>query len=179
MSLKQFLDTVDCRITEGSEYCWTCYGPNAYRLEVWSGDHGGQGHSIECVFDTVTQEVFEMTAHDYSNQRSYRWIDPAYTQAHRDEAKTRSVDIDQAYDDVRFIDLETVDDYLQKARAIFLGQDYDTRVVLPVDLPDELLFELMKDAHRRDITFNQLMERILREACETALLREIDTETKT
>lgn len=176
MSLKQFLDTIDCRITEGSEYCWQSFGPNAYNIESWNGEHE-TGRSFNVIFDTVTQEVFEMTAHDNQAQRSYRWINPDYAKAYRQEAAERKVDINQAYDDVRYIDLETVEDYYTKARAIFLGQPYDTRVEVPLDLEDELLFELMKEAHKRDITFNQLMEEILRAACKDVLLREIDTES--
>jgi sarcosine oxidase delta subunit len=159
-TLKEFLDTIDCRITDGSEYCWQCFGPNAYTIESWNGEHE-TGRSFDVIFDTVTQEVFEMTAHDNQRARSYRWINPDYAQALRNEAQQRKVDVDQAYDDVRYIDLETAEDYYTKARAIFLGQDYDDRVTVPLDLDEDLMFKLMLTAHQRDVTLNQLVEELL------------------
>jgi len=48
--------------------------------------------------------------------------------------------------------------------AIIAGEDYDTRVQVPVDFTDEELLTYMKLAHERDITFNQLVEEALRAA---------------
>ena len=67
------------------------------------------------------------------------------------------------------MDLESDDDFIEKARAIRAGEDYDTRVSIPLDLPDDVLFTLMKQAHEQDITFNDHMENILRSACKEAL----------
>jgi collagenase-like PrtC family protease len=65
------------------------------------------------------------------------------------------------------VDLDVVDDFIQKALAIKAGEDYDTRVSVPVDFTDEELLAYMKIAHERDITFNQLIEDALREAIKT------------
>jgi hypothetical protein len=67
----------------------------------------------------------------------------------------------QAWDDVDYVDLETDDDWLEKAEAIFNQEDYDTRVQVPVDFSDEDLLQYMKMAHDMDITFNQFVERAL------------------
>ena len=40
----------------------------------------------------------------------------------------------------------------------------DNRVEIPLDFSDEELLQYMKLAHDLDITFNQLVERALREA---------------
>lgn len=42
----------------------------------------------------------------------------------------------------------------------------DNRVSIELDLDEDLLFELMFEAHRRDITLNQFVELILREFIE-------------
>jgi len=39
----------------------------------------------------------------------------------------------------------------------------DDREVIQLDIPDDVLFQLMLAAHERDITLNQMVERILRE----------------
>jgi hypothetical protein len=70
----------------------------------------------------------------------------------------------QAWDDVDYIDLDVDDDFIQKALAIKAGEDYDTRVSVPVDFTDEELLTYMKMAHEQDMTFNQFIEEALRQA---------------
>jgi len=161
ITLKQFLETVNYRITEGYAYQWQCYGDRAYGLDSWCGSQDGSTFSI--IFDQGDQTVYQVEAHDLANGRAYRMINPLFAEAHALECAARSVP-DVAYDDVEFTDLEADDDFLEKATAIFHGREYDTRVSIPVDLPDATLFALMKQAHEQDITLNQLMENVLREA---------------
>jgi predicted HicB family RNase H-like nuclease len=82
------------------------------------------------------------------------------------EAKRRDVNKDTAWDDVNYIDLEVDDDFIQKCLAIKAGEDYDTRIQVPLDLSDEMLYNMMKLAHEQDVTLNQLVEQVLREAIE-------------
>jgi hypothetical protein len=84
-----------------------------------------------------------------------------------DEASYRNVDCDMAWDNIKWVDLETEQDFLEKANAIFKGQPYDTRVSVPLDLNDEELFAMMKLAHQRDITLNQLMVEVLQAAIDS------------
>jgi hypothetical protein len=160
ITLKEFMELADYKITEGSQYCWDCFGPDAYQLDSWNQKH--DGYSLCITFDTHTHEVYEVQAHDYKRNRAYRLINPDYKFGYNDEAAGREVDANQAWDDVNYIDLETDDDYIQKAQAIAAGKDYDTKIDMPLRLDDDQLFELMKQAHERDITLNQLVEDILR-----------------
>lgn len=170
--MKDFMEVVDYKITEGSDYCWQCFGPDAYSLDSWNQEQ--DGHTVSIVFDTRTHTVYQACAYDYSRNRAYRLINPEFKQAHNDEAKDRGVDINQAWDDVNYVDLEEDEDFLEKARAIVAEEDYDTRVSVPVNLPDDVLFELMKQAHERDITFNQLVEEILWVAIRAEEARQLD-----
>ena len=160
ITMRDFMETVNYRITEGSEYGWTCYGPDAYQLDSWDGDND-QGHSIGIVFDTVTQVVYEMDAHDYKNSRAYRWINPDFKKNYEGEVEKRLIDHDEAWDDVKYIDLETTEDMLNKAQAIVDGLDYDTRVSIPIELPENELLVLFKMAHESDMTFNDFVEDVL------------------
>jgi hypothetical protein len=163
ITLKDFMEVTNYRITEGSRYCWDCFGSDAYSLDSWNGDI--DGHSIGVVFDTKTQVVYQAVAYDYVNERAYRITNPDYAEAHLNETKYRGVlDVAWEKDDsevVNYVDLDVDEDFLIKARAIVAGEEYDTRVSIAVDMPDDLVFELMKMAHQRDITFNQLVEEIL------------------
>lgn len=161
ITLKQWMEVVDYRITEGSEYGWSCYGHNAQCLDSWNGDH--DGHSLCIVFDRNTQEVYEVQAHDYKRTRAYRLFGVDCKERHDEEACSREIDAREAWDEVNYVDLETDEDFLDKAYAIVNDQDYDTRVEVPLTLPDDALFRLMQLAHEQDITLNQLLENVLRE----------------
>jgi hypothetical protein len=91
------------------------------------------------------------------------------------EAKKRDVDRDQAWDEVNYTELEVDDDFMKKCLAIREGEDYDTRVSVPLTLEDDEMFQLMKMAHEQDITLNQLVENLLRRVVEEQdLRRELD-----
>ncbi len=159
LTLKEWMELVDYRITEGSEYCWRCFGDDAHSLSSWNQDH--DGWSFNVVFDTKDQTVYTVEVCDYKHTRAYRMIDPDYQQAHSDEAKAHGVSGKEAWDQCDFVDLDEADDFIQKSLAIKAGENYDTRVSVPLDLPDDVMFELMKRAHQQDITLNQLVEQIL------------------
>lgn len=159
-TLRDFMQVCDYRITEGSDYTWQCFGPHAYRLDSWNGKQ--DGHTVTVVFDTHSQEVYQMEAFDYAKNRAYRWTNPLYRSAHDQAAEHMGQHAQQAWDDVDFTDLEVEEDFLDKAQAIVQGQDYDTRVQVPVDFTDQELLTYMKMAHDRDMTFNQFVEQALR-----------------
>ena len=162
ITMKEWMELVDYRITEGSDYQWQSYGHDAYMLDSWNGEQ--DGHSFTVIFDTKTQTVYEVQAHDYINQRAYRMINPDFQKKNKKEARKRGVDRDMAWDDVNYVDLEVDDDFIQKCLSIKSGENYDTRVEVPVDFSDEELLQYMKMAHDMDLTFNQFVELALREA---------------
>ncbi len=171
ISLKEFLEVVDYRVTEGSDFTWRCFGQDSrpYTLSAWNGDHSGWSFNI--TFDTGTQEVYMVEACDYRRDRAYRVINPAWVKDYNDYADRENSEYkNNAWDGVDFVDLETDDDWMEKARAIVAGQDYDTRVSVPLDIPEDQLLKYMMLAHERDMTFNQLVEEALREAIREAEL---------
>ena len=167
ITIEKFMKAVQYKITEGSAYCWQCYGPNAYSLEHWNQKYD-DGISTNIIFDTITHVVYEMQAWDYSTHREYRWINPDYLEAHKDEASLRNIDFKESIDGNKFIDLEVEDDILKKATAIVAGEPYDARVTIVLELEEELLNKMMFLAHEADVTLNQYVEKILRSFIEKA-----------
>lgn len=166
LNMKEWMELVDYKITEGSDYGWQCFGSNSYQLSSWNGVHGKGGWSANIVFSTKSQKVYCVEVCDYTNERAYRMINPDYVKKHNKESKLRGELGNQAWDCIEFVDLEVDDDFIQKCLAIKVGEQYDTRVSVPVDFSDEDLLQYMKLAHDRDITFNELVTQALTEAIE-------------
>ena len=154
LTLKEWMELVDYKITEGSDYFTNI--PGLYSLSSWNEQQ--DGFSMAVVFDPKdNQRVYMVEACDYARNRAYRLVDSAL------EVDT------QAWDDTEWTTLETDDDFIQKATAIKNSEDYDTRVSVPLDLPDDVLFTLMKQAHEQDVTLNQMVEHILQKAIDSDL----------
>jgi predicted transcriptional regulator len=172
LTLPEFFELIEHRVTGGSEFQWQCYGHHAYVI-----DSDGANHHLSVVFDRDNQTVYEVTVCDYVNDRAYRMINPDFKFGHDDEAAGRGVPANQAWHDVLYVDLDVADDFIQKSLAIRDGKSYDTRVQLELDLDDDLLFGLMKLAHQRDITLNQLIEQILTEMIDRTRAQKEQTES--
>jgi hypothetical protein len=160
LTVKEWMELVEYRITEGSDYGWGCFGPRTYSMSSWNGDQ--DGHSFNITFDTGDQTVYAVEVCDYKHSRAYRIINPDYQKAYRKEATELDAPADQAWDDINFVDLEADDDFIQKSLAIRAGEDYDTRVTIPLDIPEDELMVLFKAAHERDMTFNEFVEQAIR-----------------
>ena len=161
ITMKEWMELVDYKITEGGDYGWQCYGPNAYSLSSWNGVHGKGGYSFDIVFSTKTQKVYEVSVCDYTNNCAYRMIVENKHLKHSKEAESRNVNLNEAWDDVDYTDLEVDDDFIQKCLAIKAGEDYDTRISVPLDLPDDLLLTAAMEAHRQGITLNDYINNAL------------------
>ena len=163
MQLSEINNTFQHRITGGSDYGWDCYGSN-----TWSIDYTSKYAHGYVIFDTVTQKVYEVNVSPASaawavEPKPYRYIDPDYRVSHDTEAKDRNVDSNQAWDDTNWVDLETEEDFIEKATKMFVGQIFDTRVLVPVDLDSDTMLKLAMEAHNRDITLNQMVEELLKQ----------------
>lgn len=173
ITLKDFMETVDYCITEGNAYGWQCFGPNAYSLDSWNGDQ--DGHTVNIIFDTKDQTVYQAMVYDYARNRAYRMTNPDFKEAFDTECQNRDI-LDMAWEDdegnpIKYVDLEVEEDFIEKARSIVNGEDYDTRIQVPVEFTDEELLTYMKMAHDRDMTFNAFVEMALKAAIDEIKIR--------
>jgi hypothetical protein len=161
ITFKDWLAAVDYRITETSDYGWSCYGEHAQVFTYWDNSHTGV--STDIIYDLKTEVVYEVTAHDFAMSKSYRMINPTYRKKYLAEVKERDQD-DWAYDDVAYVDLETDEDLKDKLTKILNYEIYDTRVEVPLDLNRDQIYVMMEEAHKQDMTLNQYVEHLLRQA---------------
>lgn len=164
ITLKDFIEAVNYKITGGSEYGWNCFGPNARYLDSDDTDSGNCSYSTNAIFDSKTQVVYSIEAWDYKNNREYRWINPSYKVEFEKEAAEKDINPAESLDGQEFINLDVDEDILEKVSKIASGEEYDTRVKVPVDFSDADLLKYMKLAHEMDITFNELVERAIKAA---------------
>lgn len=160
MEIKQIFETFNYQISEGSPYMWQCYGYNARFL-----DFENDKANASIIFDSQTQVVYqaEVWLKD-SFESPYRYINCNFIEAHKKESLEKNVDLAIAFDNVKFVDLDLFEDFIEKAHAIWRGLPYDKRVLMPID--EDTFYELAKEAHKQDITINTLVEKILRELIE-------------
>jgi hypothetical protein len=158
ITLKEYFELIEYKITESNEYLWRCFGNDAQSIDSWNGDY--EGYNIGITFDRKNQTVYLVEVCDYKRNRAYRLINPDFTEQFRAESKIRDID-DMAWDNVKWTDLETEEDLMNKATAIKNDKDYDTRITIPLDLSDNELFYLMQQAHEKDITLNKFVEQLL------------------
>jgi hypothetical protein len=162
MKLSEVNEVLGHKITGGSDYQWNCYPDGRYL------DYESDFAHVSVLYSTVDQTVYQAEvsvkreAWD-EDKKPYRWLNPDYKDALYKESEKRQVDTDIAWDDVKWIDLEMEEDFLEKATAIFNGEEYDTRVKIEFDLDDSSILKLATEAHKRDITLNKMIEIILQE----------------
>jgi hypothetical protein len=161
ITTKQWMELANFRITEGSDYGWSCFGYDAYSLDAWNGDNEN-GWTLCITFGTKTHEVYQVEVHDYKNERAYRYTNPDHRDAFQKETKARKAVHYDEFEGYSITDLEVEDDWIEKATAIVAGEEYDTRVTIPIDFTDEELLQYMTMAHELDMTFNAFIEMALR-----------------
>lgn len=162
LDLDQWLQAVNYEVTEGWKPLWKAFGEHTHSYECTTEDKNGEFlASLSCEFNKITKEVCLIEAHDYIRDISYRWIRPDLKESYIKECASRGVSFETANDRLDYIDLDTESDILSKTMSIFEGFPYDDRVEVPIDLDDGELFELMRQAHLKDVTLNQYVADIL------------------
>ena len=166
MKLAQINEAMNHQITGGSEYQWQCF-PDARFL-----DYESEYAHVSILYSTVDQTVYQADTsikRDMwsKDEKPYRWTNPLFKDTYLNEAKERNIDPDQAWDDVKWVELEVAEDFLEKAQAMFNGDEWDSRIQVPLDLDNDLLLQLAMEAHKRDITLNKMVEIVLQQAIDT------------
>lgn len=168
-TIKEFLEAIKYRITGGDEYMWDTYGPTARYLDYEVVNSPINDVSASAVYDIATQAIYEMQVWDANAKKEYRWINPLFAKAYKAECKKRGSPYKKSVDGRKFIDLDLASDILEKITAIVDNKPYDTRVQIELELSDDEISVLMTIAHERDITLNQLVEKVLEKSMNIAL----------
>lgn len=175
MKLKDWLFITDGRVTDGSEFSFDCYGDRAYTMSYWNGFHREAEASTSVVYDRDTFEVYETDVYNGANNKAYVWRDPRWADLFKAELTAKNCNFASDFPE---IELEVAEDFTEKATAILNGEEYDSRIKIPLDLNKDQMFALMVAAHEGDITLNELIDVVLRQAIDQHLDRAKPEDTK-
>lgn len=114
MNLQEFMNATSARVSGGSEYQWKCF-PNARFMDFADIDGKEVG---SCVFNTLTQKIYEVIFSVDEDNVSYRWTDPEWRDSRLEEARSRSIDDGVAYDDVNYTEVQSEDEIMKLALSI-------------------------------------------------------------
>jgi len=149
MKLKKILKLFDYRISEGSEFMWKCFGPNARYLDFISPD--SIQNSVSVVYDTLTTKIYAMDFCCETVDGVYSWVDPKYEVAHARECKEHNVDRrNQCFSKQSFLTM-AVDAYAGRTPDVDLALDVD------LDLEPSVVHQLHLMAAAKGITFDELV----------------------
>ena len=160
--ITEFLDAIQYNITNISEFTWNCYGSGT----IWIDSNKGTRFDVSANFSNTTKEIREITLHDYKLNNSYRWTDPKFKEARHIESFKKNVDDKVAYGVIKFIDVEVSEDILEKITDAYNDVEYNDKIIIPLDISDKDFLLFAKAAHNLDITFNQFVEKAIKEAVE-------------
>ena len=105
MKLHEFLKATKYKITDGFEYQWECYGLNAFSISREFSRNNNFVYSASCIFDTKSQNLFEVSFWDYKKRKTYRWIKRSFFKAYKSECKKRNVSFSMASDNMKYEDV--------------------------------------------------------------------------
>lgn len=174
MNIKDVFEAFDYKISFGSDFEWFCW-PDAKTV-----DFSKSISEYSAVYGSVTYHpsrsylIYEVTLEGIGDNDVYRWVNPRYSDSYFSEYQSRGLDPDISHDDVRWINLSETE-ILEKVREFFgnteqvtdhvdVDNTVDNRVDVELDLDDDVFMKLALEAHNRDITLNEMVELILKQA---------------
>lgn len=100
MKLNKVMKAAEHRVAGGSEFMWSCFGPNARWMEFADQD---DREFADCVYDTHTNRVYQIQVYIPGvDDRCATWIDPEFEHAYVEEARQRGISPYQAWDNVMY-----------------------------------------------------------------------------
>jgi hypothetical protein len=172
MKIDELLKVAKYQIIESTPYEWECFGSNVRFLDL---DTPASNMNVVCVFDTETEELYSLELYDYERGHFYRWIAEDKLDAVIAEHAEYDFDFTVAFDDQTYTDV-ILEDIVEKITHIYAGREYDTRIMVPVNLPDKSLDLLEEIAAAQAITLDELTDSILRDAIEQQKVLDLQSE---
>ena len=157
MKIQEILERFGYKLTGASQYCWQCYGDNAWRIEYDEG--------VEFIYDLVTYELFEVNVWGEERQESLIYVVPEYEVAHIQECKERGFPVAS---ENRVFSSQSIFTLAEQAMA---GQDLNLDLCNYVEIKMEGdLYELVKtNAELKGVSVEEYVEKAIEEWYQNAV----------
>lgn len=134
MSLfQEMIVAADYKISEGSEYLWKCYGPNARFLDFKSEEFEIEA---DMVFDSKNQTVYSACL--FLKDKCYRWMNPDFIKAFKEESYDKNIDPRMAYEGTNFNECDVWSDFTEKVNQAFTTGQCSADILVSLEMTDEL-----------------------------------------
>jgi hypothetical protein len=80
-TLGDYLTAINYKVNDGGDYCWNCFGKNAYGYS----HNKPREYSFDIVFDTVDRFVYMVVFG--TMDKTYQWVDENFADAFQEEYK--------------------------------------------------------------------------------------------
>lgn len=173
MLINQVMAAANWCALSGSVYYWDCFGPNVRILTFEKNQTDGSApvyndnEVADVVYSTTTGQVYKLSVYNQpkfdgdENTWAYTWIDPEVKNQYIAECRQRNVVPFVVWESFVAALVETEDDILQKLHDQVNMRKVDHCIQVPLKLSDKEWYSLMRMAHEKDITLNQLVENTL------------------
>ena len=154
MALNQILKAVSYRISNSTQYLYSCFGSNQPRLiEFLDVNENPCGNFT---LDSLGK-VYEIVVELAEKNKCYRWIDFEFKNALFNEVVNKGFDPNIAWENIKYTEIESLEDMLIKVEAICKNIPFDERILKPLKLSDDEFLILARMAHEKDVTLNELI----------------------
>lgn len=113
ITLQDYLDIIDYKICDGSNFEWKCYGPNSYIYTKTKYSPNAWDYELTIIFDTKDKTVYELEFSEYSTDLYAKWYNPVFKEAHMDEFKVKQELYGFSDDDVAVDFTDRTDDFIK------------------------------------------------------------------
>ncbi len=163
--LENMLKACHYQISEGNDYLWKCFGENVMSLDFNSDLSDKLSNCVTIVFDKITHEVYTIECWPYECS-VFRYVQPEYLERYNQEYTNLYLNREMATDETKYVDVTDEDTILHIAELCILEGDCkqfeNGDVIINMDLEDDVLIALSLEAHRKNITLNDLIVQILK-----------------
>ena len=154
MKIDELLKVAKYQIVESTPYEWECFGSNTRFIDLATPS---SRMNIVSIFDTESEELYSLELYDYERGNFYRWIAEDKLDAVIAEHVERDFDFSVAFDDQTYTDV-ILEDIVEKICDVYVGREYNTEIVIPVNSINRALNILEEIAAADGITLDELID---------------------
>lgn len=119
---------------------------------------------VEMIYSDEDMNPYELNVWDVKTNKVYSWIHPDFSAA-REEFDNRNIPGTRMEFQKHSI-TESIEDILAKLHGIWTGTEYDTKIVMVLDLDSEVLRILREKAETDGVSIDELIAGIIQDELE-------------